>query len=169
MIRNCDPRLASQWSIGNQFDQRAWHFCLREFGPKAGSLLNTKRADERKRGDGPTVGVSRAGGNPSCDDTRLFASPTECTLLNSNPRSAVYDRPNNGLKRGSTFRAFTQHSFVSWEARVQGCNVGTALEAVGEGIVCRFRQEQLNKVPAIYRASLVGDQAMMKRRLGAVN
>ena len=45
------PRSASEWSIGNQFDQRAWRSSTldpRERGPNADGLLSrAKRADEK--------------------------------------------------------------------------------------------------------------------------
>lgn len=61
-----------------------------------------------------------------------------------NPRRVTLcvARPSDSCTNvvGLFFRASTLHSFVSWEARLQGRSVGTALEAVGEGIVCRFRR-----------------------------
>jgi len=53
-------------------------------------------------------------------------------------QNVLHNRPT-----GTTvpiLREFTLHSFVSWAARFQVRSVGTAVEAVGEGIVCRFRR-----------------------------
>jgi hypothetical protein len=50
----------------------------------------------------------------------------------------------------------------------KGRSVGTALEAVGEGDGLSFQTSTLSQAN-IYRASLMGDQATMKRRLGAVD
>jgi hypothetical protein len=53
---------------------------------------------------------------------------------------------------GLFFRASTLHSFVSWEARLQRRSVGTALEAVGEGIGLSFQTSHL--ITAGYLQSL---------------
>lgn len=95
-IRNRTP---TGWSIGDQFDHRA---CLpRPSGawPECGRPPEQPNDTDEENDDGPTLGVSKAGGNPLCDN-HTSLSPTNLTLPSS---SCV--RRSNGFKTwlSSTF------------------------------------------------------------------
>jgi hypothetical protein len=89
-----------------------------------------------------------------------------------NPRRVTLcvARPSDSCTNvvGLFFRASTLHSFVSWEARLQRAQRGDSSRSRGRGDGLSFQTSTLSQAN-IYRASLMGDQATMKRRLGAVD
>jgi hypothetical protein len=87
-----------------------------------------------------------------------------------NPRRVCVARPPDGCTNvvGLFFRASTPHSFVSWEARLQRAQRGDSSRSRGREDGLSFQTSTLSQAN-IYRASLMGDQATMKRRLGAVD
>jgi len=78
--------------MGIQFDQRACLPRLSGAWPECRWPPKQPNDAEEESGDGPTLGVSRAGGNPLCDN-HTFLSPTNLTL----PKSS-YVRRSNGFK-----------------------------------------------------------------------
>jgi hypothetical protein len=105
----------------------------RERGPNAGGLLNSQTM-QKKKAEMVLHLVFREPAEILYATTTPFCPPP----TSHSPNQVMCDVPT-GSKRGLS-STLTLHRFVSWEARLPGHSVGTALEAVGEAIDRRFRR-----------------------------
>lgn len=129
-IRNRSP---TEWLIGLSLIEGPAFHDPRERGPTAGGLLNSQTMQTKK-----AMMVLHL----------VFREPAEILYATTTPvcpPPTSHPPKSNCVRRSNVFKTwlsstFTLHRFVSWQARLYGRSVGTALEAVGKAIAGRFRR-----------------------------